>query len=51
MLGILGLVSAFVESGEAIPRYIAEVGVPEGFGYLFGLFHINVLKGLFTVRV
>ncbi len=45
ILGFLGLVSAFVEPAQVVPRIMAEVGVTSGFGYLFGLFPVNVFEG------
>jgi len=45
ILGILGLISAFVEPSQTVPRIMSEVGVTQGFGYLFGLLPVNVFEG------
>jgi hypothetical protein len=45
VLGLLGVTSSFVEPTQNIPYIVTEVGVPEGFGYLFGLFPTNVFGG------
>lgn len=45
VLGVLGMVSGFVEPAQVVPRLMSEVGVTQGFGYLLGLFPVNVFEG------
>ncbi|MEL6903277.1 MAG: DUF4383 domain-containing protein [Cyanobacteria bacterium J06606_4] len=45
VLGLFGLVSGFVEPAQSVPSFIEEIGVAQGFGYLFGLFPIDVFEG------
>lgn len=45
VLGFLGLTSILVEPSSDIPEIMTQVGVPEGFGYILGLFPTNVFGG------
>ena len=51
VLGLLGLVSGFVEPAQLVPRIMSEVGVTQGFGYLFGLFPVNVFEGFVYIVI
>ena len=50
-LGVLGLTSIFVEPASDIPKIMTQVGVTEGFGYIFGLFPTNVFGGFVYVVI
>ncbi|MGD1865233.1 MAG: DUF4383 domain-containing protein [Phormidesmis sp.] len=45
-LGISGVLPNFVEPIEVAPRLMAEVGVTDGLGYLYGLFPVNTFESM-----
>ncbi|MGB3299106.1 MAG: DUF4383 domain-containing protein [Phormidesmis sp.] len=51
LLGLFGLVSAFVEPTQVVPKIMSEIGVTAGFGYLFGLFPVNVFEGFVYIVI
>lgn len=51
VLGFLGVVPFFVSPTEAVPQIVNEVGVPEGFGNLFGVFPINSFEAVVYIVV
>lgn len=42
VIGVLGFVPSLVTESTSLPSYISDVGASAGFGYLLGLFPINV---------
>lgn len=42
VIGVLGFVPSLVTEPTSLPSYIADIGASAGFGYLLGLFPINV---------
>ena len=51
LFGVLGLASEFVAQPPPVPPIMAQVGVVQGFGYLFGLFPTNVFAGFVHVVI
>ncbi len=41
VMGLMGFIPALVTQPDAVPPYMAKVGVVSGFGYLMGLFPVN----------
>ena len=50
-LGITGVLPSFVDPIEAAPRFMAEVGVTDGLGNLYGLFPINTFEAMLYVVI
>ncbi|NEP18374.1 MAG: DUF4383 domain-containing protein [Leptolyngbya sp. SIO4C1] len=44
--GILGFIPALVATPQETPAYMATVGVTTGFGYLLGLFPVNIVHNI-----
>jgi hypothetical protein len=46
VVGIMGFIPAFVMQPETAPALMVDVGVDTGYGYLLGLFPINVVHNI-----
>lgn len=53
VLGLLGIVSGFVETSQEIPEIMTLVGTgtTAGFGYLFGLLPVNAFEGFVYLTI
>lgn len=49
--GLTGVLPNFVEPIEVAPRLMAEVGVTDGLGYLYGLFPVNTFESMIYVVI
>ncbi len=49
--GITGVLPTFVDPIEIAPKLMAEVGVTDGLGYLYGLFPINAFEAMIYVVI
>ncbi|MEL6552681.1 MAG: DUF4383 domain-containing protein [Cyanobacteria bacterium J06621_11] len=49
--GITGVFPSFVDPIEVAPKLMAEVGVTDGLGYLYGLFPINTFEAMLYVVI
>jgi len=42
VIGIMGFIPALVSQPESLPPYVSNLGVISGYGYLMGLFPVNI---------
>lgn len=51
VLGVSGVIPSLLSPAEAIPQIVSEVGVPQGFGNLYGIFPINSFEAAVYIVV
>ncbi|MGG6295807.1 DUF4383 domain-containing protein [Leptolyngbya sp. AN02str] len=51
LIGIMGFIPSLVTPPEMIPGYVAANGTEVGYGYLMGLFPINVLHNFVHIAI
>lgn len=51
LIGIMGFIPALVQQPATAPGLMVDVGVTSGYGYLMGLFPVNVLHNIVHLTV
>lgn len=51
LIGLMGFIPAFVQQSTQIPPLMTAVGVEQGYGYLMGLFPVNVVHNFVHLAV
>lgn len=50
-VGIMGFIPAFVSAPSNVPDYVSITGVEQGYGYLLGIFPVNIAHNLVHLTV